>query len=124
MVHIYAQVDDRIVRESLLEGVQDLSDFSQAIARLATPVEMWATATRFSACSIAFVVDGRRKPSRRLGLRASSQLMNGPADTVAGVSEHGHGMTADSDVDRRVAVLGRESRRRADQSSMSIRART
>jgi uncharacterized protein YutE (UPF0331/DUF86 family) len=36
LVHIYAEVDDRIVRESLPEGLQDLSDFSQAMARLAS----------------------------------------------------------------------------------------
>ena len=36
LVHIYAEVDDRIVRESLHEGLQDLSDFSQAMARLAS----------------------------------------------------------------------------------------
>jgi uncharacterized protein YutE (UPF0331/DUF86 family) len=36
LVHIYAEVDDRIVRESLPEGLQELSDFSQAMARLAS----------------------------------------------------------------------------------------
>lgn len=36
LVHIYAEVDDRIVSESLVERLQDLSDFSQAMARLAS----------------------------------------------------------------------------------------
>jgi uncharacterized protein YutE (UPF0331/DUF86 family) len=35
LVHIYEQVDDRIVHESLAEGLDDLSAFAQATADLA-----------------------------------------------------------------------------------------
>lgn len=35
LVHVYEEVDDRIVHESLSEGLNDLSSFSRAIARLA-----------------------------------------------------------------------------------------
>ncbi len=34
LVHIYEEVDDRIVHESLREGLEDLSSYAQAIARL------------------------------------------------------------------------------------------
>lgn len=37
LVHVYEKVDDRIVHESLGEGLADLSSFSQAMARLAQP---------------------------------------------------------------------------------------
>ena len=37
LVHVYEEVDDRLVHESLREGLQDLSDFSRATARLAEP---------------------------------------------------------------------------------------
>lgn len=35
LVHLYEEVDDRIVHESLREGLADFSEFSQAMARLA-----------------------------------------------------------------------------------------
>ncbi len=35
LVHVYEAVDDRIVHESLDEGLRDLSSFSQAVAKLA-----------------------------------------------------------------------------------------
>lgn len=34
LVHIYEEIDDRIVHESLREGLGDLSSYAQAIARL------------------------------------------------------------------------------------------
>ncbi|MGI8904498.1 MAG: type VII toxin-antitoxin system HepT family RNase toxin [Solirubrobacteraceae bacterium] len=34
LVHIYEEVDDRIVHESLPQGLEDLSSYAQAIARL------------------------------------------------------------------------------------------
>ncbi len=39
LVHLYEEVDDRIVHESLREGLDDLSSFSQAVAKLAGPDE-------------------------------------------------------------------------------------
>jgi uncharacterized protein YutE (UPF0331/DUF86 family) len=34
LVHIYEEIDDRIVHESLAEGLQDLSLYARAVARL------------------------------------------------------------------------------------------
>jgi len=35
LVHVYEDVDDRIVHQSLGEGLEDLSNFSRAVAKLA-----------------------------------------------------------------------------------------
>jgi uncharacterized protein YutE (UPF0331/DUF86 family) len=37
LVHVYDDVDDRIVHASLAEGLDDLSRFARVIARLAEP---------------------------------------------------------------------------------------
>lgn len=37
LVHVYEEIDDRIVHESMREGLEDLSGFARAVAKLVEP---------------------------------------------------------------------------------------